>query len=56
MPDLLKTVEDGVMKLTFNRSDAMNALSRDMMGACGHGTKRGDTHCPLRGVCKPKTR
>jgi enoyl-CoA hydratase/carnithine racemase len=33
MPDLLKAVEDGVMKLTFNRPDAMNALSRDMMGA-----------------------
>ena len=33
MPDLLKSVEDGVMKLTFNRPDAMNALSRDMMGA-----------------------
>jgi enoyl-CoA hydratase/carnithine racemase len=33
MPDLLKSVEDGVMKLTFNRPDAMNALSRDMMTA-----------------------
>src|SRR3569833_1532928 len=33
MPDLLNSVEDGVMKLTFNRPDAMNALSRDMMGA-----------------------
>jgi len=33
MPDLLKSVEDGVMKLTFNRPDAMNALSRDMMSA-----------------------
>src|ERR1700756_3496650 len=33
MPDLLKSVEDGVMKLTFNRPDAMNALSRDMMNA-----------------------
>ena len=31
MPDLLKSVEDGVMKLTFNRPEAMNALSRDMM-------------------------
>ena len=33
MPDLLKSVEDGVMKLTFNRPDAMNALSRDMLSA-----------------------
>ena len=33
MPDLIKTVEDGVMKLVFNRPDAMNALSRDMMVA-----------------------
>src|SRR3954462_1718725 len=33
MPDLLKSVEDGVMKLTFNRPEAMNALSRDMMNA-----------------------
>ena len=32
MPDLLKTVEDGVMKLVFNRPEAMNALSRDMLG------------------------
>ncbi len=31
MPDLLKSVEDGVMKLTFNRPEAMNALSRDML-------------------------
>jgi enoyl-CoA hydratase/carnithine racemase len=37
MPDLLKTVEDGVMKLTFNRPDAMNALSRDMMVAFTDG-------------------
>lgn len=35
MPDLLKSVEDGVMKLTFNRPEAMNALSRDMMTALG---------------------
>ncbi|HEY6983173.1 enoyl-CoA hydratase [Reyranella sp.] len=33
MPDLLKSVEDGVMKLVFNRPEAMNALSRDMMSA-----------------------
>jgi len=24
-----------------------------MMGACGHGTKRGNEQCPLKGVCKP---
>ena len=24
-----------------------------MMGACGFGTKAGDTQCPLRGVCRP---
>ena len=28
-----QSVEDGVMKLTFNRPEAMNALSRDMMNA-----------------------
>ena len=27
-----------------------------MMGACGYGTKAGNTHCPLRGVCKPTKR
>ena len=32
MSHLLKSVEDGVMKITLNRPDAMNALSRDMMG------------------------
>ncbi len=31
MPDLIKSVEDGVMKLVLNRPEAMNALSRDMM-------------------------
>jgi 2-(1,2-epoxy-1,2-dihydrophenyl)acetyl-CoA isomerase len=31
MSDLLKTIEDGVMKLVLNRPEAMNALSRDMM-------------------------
>jgi 2-(1,2-epoxy-1,2-dihydrophenyl)acetyl-CoA isomerase len=31
MSHLLKSVEDGVMKITLNRPDAMNALSRDMM-------------------------
>jgi uncharacterized protein (TIGR02757 family) len=25
-----------------------------MMGACGHGTPRLDTRCPLRGFCRPK--
>ena len=31
MSHLLKSVEDGVMKIVFNRPEAMNALSRDMM-------------------------
>jgi 2-(1,2-epoxy-1,2-dihydrophenyl)acetyl-CoA isomerase len=31
MADLIKSVEDGVMKLVLNRPEAMNALSRDMM-------------------------
>src|SRR5262249_19741135 len=31
MPDLLKSVEEGVMKIVLNRPDAMNALSREMM-------------------------
>jgi hypothetical protein len=25
-----------------------------MMGACGDGTPRGDTQCPLRGQCRPR--
>ena len=33
MADLIKTVEDGVMKLVLNRPEAMNALSRDMLTA-----------------------
>src|SRR4029450_9723058 len=33
MSHLLKSVEDGVMKITLNRPDAMNALSRDMMNS-----------------------
>jgi 2-(1,2-epoxy-1,2-dihydrophenyl)acetyl-CoA isomerase len=33
MSHLIKTVEDGVMKIVLNRPDAMNALSRDMMTA-----------------------
>ena len=33
MSQLLKSVEDGVMKITLNRPDAMNALSRDMLNA-----------------------
>jgi 2-(1,2-epoxy-1,2-dihydrophenyl)acetyl-CoA isomerase len=33
MSHLIKTVEDGVMKIVLNRPDAMNALSRDMMQA-----------------------
>ena len=33
MSNLLKSVEDGVMKITLNRPDAMNALSRDMMNS-----------------------
>jgi 2-(1,2-epoxy-1,2-dihydrophenyl)acetyl-CoA isomerase len=31
MSFVLKTVEDGVMKIVLNRPDAMNALNRDMM-------------------------
>ena len=31
MSHLLKSVEDGVMKIVLNRPDAMNALSREMM-------------------------
>jgi uncharacterized protein (TIGR02757 family) len=27
-----------------------------MMGACGFGTRRGDVHCPLKGVCQPKAK
>jgi uncharacterized protein (TIGR02757 family) len=25
-----------------------------MMGACGYGTRRGNTQCPLRGLCRPR--
>jgi len=25
-----------------------------MMGACGYGTRRGNTQCPLRGFCRPR--
>jgi 2-(1,2-epoxy-1,2-dihydrophenyl)acetyl-CoA isomerase len=31
MSHVIKTVEDGVMKIVLNRPEAMNALSRDMM-------------------------
>src|SRR5215475_12615395 len=31
MSHLLKSVEDGVLKIVLNRPDAMNALSREMM-------------------------
>ena len=31
MSFVIKTVEDGVMKIVLNRPDAMNALNRDMM-------------------------
>jgi hypothetical protein len=27
-----------------------------MMGACGDGRSQKDTHCPLRGTCKPRSR
>jgi uncharacterized protein (TIGR02757 family) len=27
-----------------------------MMGACGYGTSRGNSQCPLKGLCRPKTR
>jgi uncharacterized protein (TIGR02757 family) len=26
-----------------------------MMGACGHGTRRRDAQCPLKGACRPKS-
>ena len=41
MPDLLKSVEDGVMKITFNRPEAMNALSRDMLTGFSDALERG---------------
>src|SRR5258707_15867625 len=31
MSHVIKTVEDGVMKIVLNRADAMNALTREMM-------------------------
>ena len=31
MSFVIKTVEDGVMKIVLNRPEAMNALNRDMM-------------------------
>jgi 2-(1,2-epoxy-1,2-dihydrophenyl)acetyl-CoA isomerase len=31
MSEVIKTVEDGVMKIVLNRPEAMNALNRDMM-------------------------
>ena len=31
MSHLLKSVEDGVMKIVLNRAEAMNALTREMM-------------------------
>ena len=27
-----------------------------MMNACGYGRKQGDSQCPLRGLCRPRTR
>jgi Protein of unknown function (DUF2400) len=27
-----------------------------MMNACGFGTRRGDAHCPLKGLCRPRGR
>ena len=50
MPDLLKSVEDGVMKLTFNRPDAMNALSRDMMNAFSESLRQEVTERGVRVV------
>jgi len=40
MSHLLKSVEDGVMKIVAQRPDAMNALSREMMVACRKRWKR----------------
>ena len=31
MPEFIRTLDDGVMRLVINRPDAMNALSRDIM-------------------------
>ncbi len=55
MPDLLKSVEDGVMKIVFNRPEAMNALSREMMSlfdeALGEAASSRDIGCVvLRGA------
>ena len=53
MPDLLKSVEDGVMTLTLNRPDAMNALSRDMLGAFSESLEEVDefpAHRRIEGV------
>jgi 2-(1,2-epoxy-1,2-dihydrophenyl)acetyl-CoA isomerase len=37
MSELLRTIEDGVMKLTFNRPDAFNALSKDIFAGLMSG-------------------
>ena len=43
MPDLLKSVEDGVMKIVLNRPEAMNALSRDMLNDFGAALEEADS-------------
>jgi uncharacterized protein (TIGR02757 family) len=54
-------------KMAADITDALRRLDPDdpvrydfalchlsMMGACGYGTRRGSTQCPLRPVCRPK--
>ena len=43
MPDLLKSVEDGVMKIVLNRPEAMNALSRVMLNDFGAALEEADS-------------
>jgi len=40
LPELLKTVEDGIATLTFNRPERMNALSTPIMEGLLHGLPR----------------
>ncbi|MCW5749417.1 MAG: enoyl-CoA hydratase [Alphaproteobacteria bacterium] len=41
MAELIETLEDGVLLLTMNRPEAMNALSSDMMDGLMKGLRRG---------------